>query len=104
MPQLPDQVNIDVMQCMLLPWYALGQDVIDKPSEVDILFILDHLLLFLLLLFEVSLIDLPILVVEDEILDKLQVLLEIVPPGIIALQLDLVYHFLGGLNQGQVFD
>ena len=104
MPQLPDQINIDVMQCMLLPWYALGQNIVYKPSKVDLLFILDNLLLFLLLLFEVSLIDLPILVVEDEVLDELQILLEVVTPSIIALQFDLVNHLLRRLNQGQVFD
>ena len=61
-------------------------------------------MLFLLLLFEVSLIDLPILVVEDEVLDELQILLEVVTPSIIALQFDLVNHLLRRLNQGQVFD
>ena len=55
MPNLSDQFNVDMVKSLVLPRNALCQDVVDKPSEIDVLciFLFIDLLSFLLILYSI---------------------------------------------------
>ena len=99
-----DELDVDVVESLVLSRDALRQDVVDEPGQVDILLVLP---LFARL--GLALLGLPggallLRLRDDQLLDRLQVLLEVVLSSVVTLELDLVDDVLSRLLQAQVFD
>jgi hypothetical protein len=96
--ELSDQININVVQSLLLARDPLGEDIVNEPGQVDILLLL---LLFLLGLFLFSrwCFTLGWLLVKHKLFNEVQILFEIVPSRIVALELDLIDDLLRGKGQ-----
>ena len=106
MTDISDELDVDVIQGLVLARDTLGEDVVDEPSQVDVLLV--FLLLFLRFIegLLLGLLRCPLLLClgDDQVLDRLEVLLEVVLASVVALELDLVNDLLRRLLEGQVFD